>query len=407
MKENILNYYKTVNEFYCEKLQSIASFDDVPFIDKSDLIDSQLKYPPYGCYTSEKKTICQVYRTSGTTANPLLVTFTDNDIDLITTIGADCFRHVHMGDQGSDEVVINCLNLSLWAGGFLDSQAMHKTGVQVVNFGTGNTTELIRLIVSMTKKYHVSIHCTPSYLPIIENRLREIFQMAAAQLGLHALYLGAEGGVQNNSFRSRLKETWNCHVYNANYGMSEVCSIMASAAEDNILKFSNLLNHYYFIELLDKSYNLKTFSELESGDEGTLIFTSLKKESQPLLRYNTKEKIQIKHLNEKGVYFEVMGRNDDMLVYKGINFFPEQLRHIIITFPELSGLYRVQVKKDDLVINSINVICEVKNSSLLDDDMLKNAIIRKIRNELTIKVEMVFTTKIEYNGNKLKMVEFI
>lgn len=408
MKNNnlLIEKFKNSTEFYKKKLQNCNTIDYVPLTYKQELIESQVKYKPYGLFTDYKYNIHQVYRTSGTTSTPLLLSFTKNDIELITTIGKECFEHSGMGSIGNNEVVINCLNLSMWAGGFFDAQAMIKTGVQVINFGTGNTIELIKLILSYNKNFKVSLHCTPSYLPIIEKRLKKEFNLHSSDLNLHSLYLGAEGGVQNNNFRNEIIQSWNCNVYNANYGMSEVCSIMASASEDNVLKFSKLFLKKYKIELLDSKTIIQQ-EELQQGVVGDLIVTSLHKESQPLFKYHTKERIQIAKNIHNEIYFEIVGRSDDMIVYKGINFFPEQIRSLILSFKELTGIYKIQVEKKQEIIVNLNLVCELKKEIKFNEEDLKNIIEKKIRHEFTIKLNVSFTNSLIYKGNKLKTIEII
>ena len=84
-----------------------------------------------------------------------------------------------------------------------------------------------------------------------------------------------------------------------------------------------------------------------------MVISSLEKESQPLIRYSTKEKIRIINKKDISIFFEILGRTDDMIVVKGINFFPEQLRSIISEFKELSGQYQLQIHKnnnDEIII---------------------------------------------------------
>jgi len=407
MKNELLTQYKKATLFYKNKLSCIISFDNAPFTTKAELLNSQLQFPPYGDFTDNKKKIAQVYRTSGTSESPLLLTFTNQDIQTITEIGKDCFSHCRMGKNGNKEIVINCMNLSMWAGGFLDSQSMLKTGVQVINFGTGNTTGLVKLINNLNNRdFKVSIHCTPSYLPKIESRLQEAFKIAPRELKLNAFYLGGEAGVQNNEFRNKLQETWKCKVFNANYGMSEICSIMASATDDNTLKFSELYLKYYFNELLVNN-STKSFADISEGDEGDLIVTSLIKQSQPLLRYQTKEKIRILRVDKTEIYFEVIGRSDDMLVYKGINIFPEQFRTIISRFSELSGIYKILIKTENNMITDMNLVCELSNNIAIPENILRTRLLSKIRENLSIKPGICFTNKIDFNGNKHKIIEYV
>ena len=405
MKEININNYRS--DFYSKKLKNCRSFSDAPFTTKEELVRSQNDYPPYGGFMDSGKKIFQIYRTSGTSANPLLLSFTKKDVDIITEIGAECFMHSGMGDWGNDEVVINCLNLSMWAGGFFDGQAMMKTGAQVVNFGTGNTIELLKLILSFNKKYKVSLHCTPSYLPIIEQKLKDEFNKTLSALKIHALYLGAEGGVQNNSFRNNLIKKWKCRVYNANYGMSEVCSIMASAADDNVLKYSPLFLKKYFAELHFPDGRIIPLIDCASGDIGDVVVTSLFKESQPLVRYHTKERIKIISAERNNIYFEVIGRSDNMIVYKGINIFPEQFRSLVSKFPELTGLYQLKVVRKDYLVKNICIECEIKRGISFNENVIKQKLLLLIKGQFSVRPEIRFVEEIKREGNKLRILEFV
>lgn len=405
--DKIVQNLKSSTEFYKLKLHEITKFHEVPFTTKAELIASQKKQPPFGSFTDYSKNIYQTYRTSGTSANPLLLSFTKNDIGLITDIGQDCFKYCGMGNYGNDEVVFNCLNLSMWAGGFFDSQSISKTGVQVLYFGTGNTAELIKLILLFNKKFKVSIHCTPSYLPVIEKKLSGEFGKKPDSLRLHAFYLGGESGVQNNEYRSSLIKKWNCKVFNANYGMSEVCSIMASASDDNILKFSPLFLKNYYVELIDKDKNIISFEKIKTGDTGDIIITSLKKESQPLLRYNTKEKIKIIKAEKSEVFFEVLGRSDDMIVYKGINIFPEEFRTVISNQKTLTGRYRLLIRQKNNLVEEVKLVCEASKVNSAKKCELISQIQNEIKSRLHIRITVELSEHLDIVGNKLRMIEYI
>jgi phenylacetate-CoA ligase len=404
---DIIDNFRKTSEFYSLKLKGINTFKDVPFTSKKDLITSQKKHPPLGNFTDFSKTIYQTYRTSGTSANPLLLCFTKKDIEQITDIGRDCYAHSGMGNIGNEEVVINCLNLSMWAGGFFDSQSITKTGVQVLYFGTGNTSELVKLIMLYNKKFKVSVHCTPSYLPVIEKKLMDEFGKTPRSLKLHAFYLGGEGGVQNNLYRESLIKKWNCKVFNANYGMSEVCSIMASASDDNILRFSPLFIKQYYLELLDISGVFIPFSELRPDHTGDLIVTSLKKECQPLLRYHTKEKIKIHKINKSEIFFEVLGRSDDMIVYKGINIFPEEFRGIVSKNKKLTGRYKLLIQQKNNLVENIRLVCEINVEMAGIESEIIKTIQTDIKNQLHLKIPVELSDNFNITGNKLKMIEYI
>lgn len=377
------------------------------YTSKKDLLKSQKDYPPFGEFFNENIPVGEIYRTSGTTGEPLLLTFSAKDVDLITEIGSECFSYSGMGSIGNKEIVINCLNLSMWAGGVLDSKSMQKTGVKVINFGTGNTSELIKLIIKLNSEHKVSLHCTPSYLPIIKKRLEKEFSLDPRELNIWKFYLGAEGGLQNEKFRNSLMKEWGTEVYNSNYGMSEVCSIMASADSENVLRFSPKFLDNYECSLLTASGDSISFDEVSSNDEGELVVTSLKKESQPVCNYRTNENIKIKSVSGREIFFEIVGRKDDMIVYKGINFFPEQLRTIILENSEFTGNYKIEARRKGGLIQSLNLICEINSNVDSADIELKEKLQALIRNRITITIDINFAYVLPLTGNKSKLLHFI
>jgi len=409
-KNEILDNFKKLTPFYSRKLNGAGDFNDAPLTSKHELLSSQKNHPPVGNFTNKKVAISQIYRTSGTSSNPLLLTFSKKDIDFITDIGNECLRYAGMGKLGNNEIVINCLNLSMWVGGVLDSQSISKTGVQVINFGAGNTSELIRLIkeLGLSKKNKISLHCTPSYLPHIASRLETEYGMSPQDLNIYSFYLGGESGIQNNYYRKTLIEKWGSKIINANYGMSEICSALASANDEkNVLRFAPLFTQKYFIELRNSKGEINDFENLKEGDNGEMIVTAYEKESQPLFRYNTKEILRIVKKDKKNLFFEILGRTDDMLIYKGINVFPEQFRSIISNFNELTGLYQLQVNKQNDIVEKITLICETHKGTKINELELKNKLAVKIKSELSILPSIIFTKKINIEGNKIKLIQFV
>jgi len=96
-----------------------------------------------------------------------------------------------------------------------------------------------------------------------------------------------------------------------------------------------------------------------------------------------------------------------MLVYKGINIFPEQFRTIISRFSELSGIYKILIKTENNMITDMNLVCELSNITAIPENILRTRLQSKIRENLSIKPGICFTNKIDFNGNKHKIIEYV
>ena len=82
---------------------------------------------------------------------------------------------------------------------------------------------------------------------------------------------------------------------------------------------------------------------IETGAVGELVFSTLRREAQPLFRYRSNDLAEIvaAESGEDGLLrmrFIVRGRSDQMLVLKGVNFFPQSLMSVIAEFPRNSAI---------------------------------------------------------------------
>lgn len=91
--------------------------------------------------------------------------------------------------------------------------------------------------------------------------------------------------------------------------------------------------------------------QLPDGEEGELVFTTLTKEALPLLRYRTGD---ISSLNRKPCkcgrtmarMARVKARLDDMLIIRGVNFYPTAVEEILLSRPELSPRYMLIIDRE-------------------------------------------------------------
>lgn len=384
-----LKYVSKYSEFYKTKFGNIDSdeminnFDKLPFTTKKELLWDQELNPPFGSNLCvDIRNVSRIHKTSGTTNKPLIVALTKNDINHTIEIGKECFSESGLCPE---DIVFHCLNYNMWAGGYTDHQSLEETGATVVPFGVGNTTNLIQTMLQMKT---TAIHCTPSYLSKIEQILKDEFDMVPRDLHLRLGLLGAESGLQNPDFRRMIENIWGFKAMNANYGMSEVMSMVASECKyQNGLHFR--AGKKLYVELINQFTG--ELVPLRNGAVGELVFTNLCKEAQPLIRYRTGDVIKITHnecsCNNCDFIFEVVGRSDDLLVIKGLNVYISSIENVIGEFyNETSSVYRILISKND-PIERIEIHIEQLNNNI-DDTELIHRIKTAMKNRLNINVEV-------------------
>jgi phenylacetate-CoA ligase len=82
--------------------------------------------------------------------------------------------------------------------------------------------------------------------------------------------------------------------------------------------------------------------EMEDGAGGELVLTHLRHRAAPLLRFRTRDHVQVRTspcpCGRTGPRIRCVGRTDDMLIVRGVNVFPSAVRDVVSAFsPEVSG----------------------------------------------------------------------
>jgi phenylacetate-CoA ligase len=81
---------------------------------------------------------------------------------------------------------------------------------------------------------------------------------------------------------------------------------------------------------------------MDDQAHGELVLTHLKHRAAPLLRFRTRDHVQVRTTacpcGRTGPRIRCIGRTDDMLIVRGVNVFPAAVREVVSTFaPAVSG----------------------------------------------------------------------
>jgi phenylacetate-CoA ligase len=106
---------------------------------------------------------------------------------------------------------------------------------------------------------------------------------------------------------------------------------------------------HYIIEVIDP----QTGKAVEDGCQGEIVFTSLTRQAIPILRFKSGDLTRV--LSRKkcdcgrtALRIEsVTGRVDDMLIIKGVNFFPRQVEQALMEIPGVLSHYQIIVEESE------------------------------------------------------------
>ena len=126
----------------------------------------------------------------------------------------------------------------------------------------------------------------------------------------------------------------------------------------------------FIAEIIDPD----TGEVLPEGSFGELVFTTITKEGQPLIRYRTRDLCVLDyspcecgrtHVRMK----KPAGRTDDMLIIRGVNVFPSQIEEVLLKNSiEVSPNYQILV---DRVNNTDTLDVNVELSPKFNGDVEK------------------------------------
>lgn len=401
------------SEFYRERFNQagitpddIKSLDDIskiPVIMKNDLREEQSLYPPFGRYTvAPSSDWRELHPSTGTTGTPVNTIWTFNDTEII----ADHTARLMWGfGVRKGDIVQNGFSYGLWVAGLAVHYACQKIGSFVIPIGA---TSSERQIYFIQKAGSTVLLATPSFGLYIAEKLKEK-NINPEEINLRIGSFGGEGGTENPATRKRLEEGLGIDAYDY-FGLAEIGPTFAAECQEKAgLHF---VEDHYLLEVLDP----KTQEPLGPGEEGVLVITHLSREATPMIRYWTNDIVKLEdekcgcgrtHIRAVG---GILGRADDMIVFKGENIYPTQVEEVVRSFKELSNEYKIVVTKDSKtgIVKDVKAIVEVVSSEC-DPQSLKTKVAKALRDALMVRVDVdvLPPNSLERTEFKAKRVEFI
>jgi phenylacetate-CoA ligase len=319
-------------QFYRRKLDeagirldviSLENLGDIPFTTKEELRASQAETPPYGDFVcADAIEISRVHLSSGTTGKPIVMAYTERDLETSAEVGARAFWGAGVRP---DDTVMHCLSYSFYTGGLSDHAALEATGATMVPVGLGQSAKVLELWPDLRP---TALFSTITYpLHLAETAAER--GVDPRSLGLKKLIVTGEPGGQIAATRRRMEELWGATVGDT-YGLSDVWGTLAGeCGERDGLHFSG--QGATLVELVEPESGESL--PVEAGVRGELVFTHLRREATPLLRFRSRDVAEVIatecECGRTGFRFRVIGRSDDMFRVRGVNVFPSALEELM------------------------------------------------------------------------------
>jgi phenylacetate-CoA ligase len=348
-----LAYLERTSDFYRERIAGARALEDIPLLTKADLRGSQAARPPFGEHLcAPREALVRLHVTSGTTGEPVAIGLTRADHEANSAIGGAAFR---IAGVRKADVIAHCLNYALYAGGIADHMALEASGATVVPVGVGQSRRLLDLIPRLGI---TALSGTLSFPAHLAGRARES-GIDPSALGLRHIVTAGEPGAGLGAVRRQIEATWAASVADS-FGMSDVWSTMAGECGEREGLHLTTEGHAV-LELLEPGG--QSTLVLKDGAFGELVWTHLRREASPLLRYRSGDLARVWTApcacGRTSPRIRIEGRVDDMLRVQAVNVHPGAIGAVLGRF---AGLGRYAVVADgDPIVPPLRVVVEAPN----------------------------------------------
>lgn len=365
-----------------EDITSFEDFEKIPPVTKNELREEQVNNPPLGRYVvAPQKDWRELHPSTGTTGVPVNTVWTRRDIENITQWTA---RTLWTSGVRPGDIVQNSFAYGLWVAGMSSHYGAERLGGFVLPIGATMTD---RQIEYFQRPGSTALLATPSYALYLAEKLRER-GISAERIPLRMGIFGGEAGAEVPATRRKIEEGLGIDALDY-YGLAEIGPTIASECrcKDGI----HWVEDHVYVEIADKDSKKRC----SPGEIGVLVLTHLTKEGTPLLRYWTNDYARLvtdrcmcgrTHGRSPG---GILGRADDMIIYKGENFYPAQVEKVVRSFPELGAEYLIKLTTHERTgADIVTVLAEY-----VEDDRDADDVVDRLRKAL--REELVVTPEIE------------
>lgn len=329
----------------------LKSLDDIvklPFTEKSDLRDTY----PFGLFASPMQEIVRLHASSGTTGKPIVVAYTQADVDVWASVMARSFAACGLHES---DLIQNAYGYGLFTGGLGAHYGAEALGATVIPISGGNTQRQLMIM----KDFGVTaICCTPSYFLHLLEQGQEA-GIDFKKLPLRAGVFGAEPWTEG--MRHRIEALSGLKAYDL-YGLSEIIG-PGVAMECQCQTGPHIFEDHFYPEIV----NIKTGKPCPDGVEGELVLTTLSKQAMPMIRYRTHDITvlapetcacgrTLRRLQR------ISRRSDDMFIIRGVNVYPSQIETALLAVEGTLPHYQIILRREhglDEVEVQVEVTAEV------------------------------------------------
>lgn len=326
-----------------EDLTTLKDLARFPFMTKTDMRD----HYPFGLFAVPREKLARLHASSGTTGKPVVVGYTQNDLDHWAQV---VVRSLRAAGLRAGDMVHNAYGYGMFTGGLGAHYGIERAGCCVVPMSGGQTEKQVQQIIDFRPD---GIMVTPSYALVIAEEFERL-GIPPEDISLRVGIFGAEPW--GEGMRAEIERRLGIDAVDI-YGLTEVIGPGVASECVETKDGPVIWEDHFYPEIIDPV----TGEVLADGEEGELVFTSLTKEAFPVIRFRTRDLTRLlpptaRSFRRMG---KITGRTDDMLIIRGVNVFPTQIEEMILRDPRLGGTYQLVLTREEHM-DHLEVRCELQ-----------------------------------------------
>jgi len=307
-------------------LQDLAN---LPFTTVDDLREGY----PLPLLSVPEDQVVRVHASSGTTGKRKVLAYTQADINTWKHMFARCYELA--GLTTLDRVQI-AVGYGLWTAGAGFQLGCEHFGAMAVPVGPGNMEIHLQLLEDVKS----TVLCSTASMALLMAEEVQKRHMKD-KIALKKAIFGAES--HSLKMRARFQDMLGLTESFDIVGMTELYGPgtgLECQAHEGVHYWADL----YILEILDP----ETLKPVAPGEVGEMVVTTLCKQAAPLIRYRTRDLTRlIPGACSCGVclprHDKILGRSDDMFIFRGVNIYPGQIASVIEHFRELGSEFRIHL----------------------------------------------------------------
>ena len=327
-------------------IRTMADLERLPFTTKDDLKENQAARPPWGDVLAVPLAeVLRVHLTSATTGRPLAFLDTREDWHGFYHSYA---RSLYAYGVRKTDMVMAAFSYGPWIGYWSGFYAAQDLGCLVFPVGGLSTDQRMDALLN----YPITVlGCTPSYALFLAEHAAKKGIDLAKDTKIRITWHTGEPGASIPATKARIEGAFGARAYDLP-GLTEIAAWGFEC--DARAGLTHVHEDYCYPEVLDEQDR-----PVGRGGRGELVFTSLYRKAMPLIRYRTRDIVQVADrrcpCGRTLIAFEggVLARLDDMKKVRGIIVYPRRIEELVrphTAVDEFQIVFRRQAGLDEIVV---------------------------------------------------------